>query len=88
MKAKTSVRRPKKKKVSITLPEREGELLKSFAREHGTTCPAAVHSMVRQALRQYKSEVSARSKAEPENQLNIFDSIQMDIFNNTSKVRE
>ena len=78
----------KKKKVSIALPEWEGEMLKVYAKEHRTTCPAAVHKMVRQTLRQFKSERNALAKAEPKNQLNIFDSIQVDIFNNTSKTSE
>ncbi len=78
----------KKKKVSITLPEWEGEMLKFYAKEHQTTCPAAVHKMVRQTLRQFRSERNALAKAEPKNQLNIFDSIQVDIFNNTSKTSE
>ena len=83
---KGSRSKPKPKKVSITLPEWEGEMLKAYARAHRTTCPAAVHKMVRQALREYKSELSALPKAEPKNQLNLFDSIQVDIFNNTAKV--
>ena len=78
----------KKKTVSITLPEWEGEMLKAYAQEHQTTCPAAVHRMVRQMLRQYKTERNNLAKAEPKNQLNIFDSIQVDIFNNTSKTSE
>ena len=78
----------KKKKVSITLPEWEGEMLKTYARVHQTTCPAAVHHMVRQTLRQFKNEQKTLAKAEPKNQLNIFDSIQVDIFNNTSRTSE
>ena len=88
MKAKPTARKPKKKKIIITLPEREGEMLKAYAKHNGTTCPAAVHRMVRQTLRQFKAEVAKQGKAEPQNQLNIFDSIQVDIFNNTSKVIE
>ena len=80
-------RKSKPKKVSITLPEWEGELLKAYAKVHQTTGPAAAHKMVRQALRQFKSDMNAMAKAEPENQLNIFDSIQVDIFNNTAKVK-
>lgn len=87
MRMKKSLRlKTKPKKVSITLPEWEGEMLKAYAKAHRTTCPAAVHKMVRQTLRQYKSEMNAMAKAEPKNQLNIFDSIQVDIFNNTAKV--
>ncbi|MBQ6069366.1 MAG: hypothetical protein IJK84_07685 [Bacteroidales bacterium] len=78
----------KKKKISITLPEWEGELLKAYAKVHATTCPAAAHKMVRAALRQFKAEHSSLAKTEPKNQLNIFDSIQVDIFNNTSRTSE
>ena len=85
---KGSRRKSKPRKVSITLPEWEGEMLKAYAKQHQTTCPAAVHKMVRQTLRQFKGEMNALAKAEPKNQLNIFDSIQVDIFNNTSKVSE
>lgn len=83
---KGSRSKPKPKKVSITLPEWEGEMLKAYAKAHQTTCPAAVHKMVRQTLRQYKSEMNVMAKAEPKNQLNIFDSMQVDIFNNIAKV--
>jgi hypothetical protein len=86
MKSKRSKAKPKK--VSITLPEWEGEMLKAYAKKNQTTCPAAVHKMVRQTLRQFKSEMKNLAKAEPKNQLNIFDSIQVDIFNNTSKTSE
>lgn len=83
---KSSRSKAKPKKISITLPAWEGEMLKSYAKRHQTTCPAAAHKMIRQALRQFKSEMKDMAKAEPENQLNIFDSIQVDIFNNTAKV--
>ena len=83
-----SVKKAKKKKISITLPSWEGEMLKSYAKAHRTTCPAAAHKMVRQALRQYKEERGSLPEPEPKNQLNIFDSIQMDIFDNTSKASD
>ena len=83
---KGSRSKAKPKKISITLPGWEGEMLKTYAKNHRTTCPAAVHKMVRQTLRQYKSEMKNLDKTEPKNQLNIFDSIQVDIFNNTTKV--
>ena len=56
-------------------------MLKAYAKKHRTTCPAAVHRMVKEALKQFKSEQNSLAKAEPKNQLNIFDSIQVDIFN-------
>ena len=75
----------KAKKISITLPEREGEMLKLYAKENGTTKPAAVRRMVIAALRQYKSNAA---KHQPKNQLELFDTIQVDIFNNTSKLSD
>lgn len=85
MKAKKVSVKAKRKKISISLPAREGELLKAYAKQNGTTCSVAVHRMVRQTLRQFKSEMNAQCNAVPENQLSIFDSVQFDIFNNTSK---
>ena len=75
----------KNKKISITLPEREGEVLKVYAKELGITRPAAVKRIVRETLKQYKT---ALAKAEPKNQLGLFDSLQVDIFNNTSKTSD
>ena len=75
----------KAKIISITLPEREGEMLKLYAKENGTTKPAAVRRMVIAALRQYKSNAA---KHQPKNQLELFDTIQVDIFNNTSKLSD
>ncbi len=72
----------KAKKISITLPQREGEVLKLYAKEFHVSCPEAVRRMVREALKQYKS---VSSKSEPLNQLGLFDTVQVDIFNNTSK---
>lgn len=85
---KTASKKAKKKKISITLPEREGEMLKSYAKAHHTTCPAAVRKMVKMALRQYKAESDCKASPVPQNQLNLFDSLQVDIFNNTSKTGE
>ena len=75
----------KKKKITFTLPEREGEVLSLYAKENGISRPAAVRRMVRAALHQY---YSALSHAEPRNQLGLFDVVQIDIFNSTSKVND
>ena len=57
-------------------------MLKLYAKEFHVSCPEAVRRIVREALKQYKS---VSSKAEPLNQLGLFDTVQVDIFNNTSK---
>lgn len=75
------------KKVSISLPEREAELLALYAQEAGISRPKAAHRIVREFLRQYK-EHRGESALQPKNQLGLFDSIQIDIFNNTSKTSE
>ena len=54
---------------------------KESEKDH-VSCPEAVRRMVREALKQYKS---VSSNAEPLNQLGLFDTVQVDIFNNTSK---
>lgn len=73
----------KKKKISFALPEREGEMLARYAKEKGISRPAAVRRMVRTALQQYSSTIQ---HSEPQNQLGLFDVVQIDIFNSTSKV--
>lgn len=75
----------KKRKISFTLPEREGEMLTLYAKEKGISRPDAVRRMVRTALQQYASNLQ---HSEPRNQLGLFDVVQIDIFNSTSKVSE
>lgn len=72
--------KPKKtkiKKFSIALPEREGKLLKMYADDYGISRPEALRRMVRDALREYRSK---KGEIVPDNQLGLFDSIQIDIF--------
>lgn len=71
------------KKITITLSEKEGEWLSIYSQDLGISRPAVVRRLVREGLREYKSLRGGR--IEPENQLGLFDSIQVDIFNNTSK---
>ncbi len=81
--------RPKTKRnqrIAITLSEKEGEWLSLYAKEIGSTRPAIIHRMVREGLRQYKAMRGGH--IEPKNQLDLFDSIQVDIFNNTSKTED
>ena len=77
-------RKTRKKKISFALPEREGEMLALYAKEMGVSRPAAVRRMVKSALREHFQD---RPKAQPENQLGLFDAVQIDIFNNTECVR-
>ena len=76
---------PKRHKISFTLPAREGELLKSYAKEHRVSRPVAVRRMVKAALKEYAQK---RPAEEPRNQLGLFDVVQIDIFNSTTKVND
>lgn len=71
------------KKITIALSDKEGEWLSLYAQDLGISRPAVVRRMVREGLRQYKTMRGGH--IEPKNQLDLFDSIQVDIFNNTSK---
>ncbi|MBQ0159916.1 MAG: hypothetical protein KBT28_04750 [Bacteroidales bacterium] len=69
----------KTKRFSITLPEREGELLGLYAKEHKITRPAAIRRMVRESLKQYKQSLAKRD-IQPDNQLGLFDMVQIEMF--------
>ena len=77
---KRNKKKKNKVKVTVTLSSREGDLLTLYAKDNGTTRPAAIHRFVREALKDYHPQ-----KKEPSNQLTLFDSLQVDIFSNTSK---
>ena len=74
------------KKITITLSEKEGEWLSLYAQDLGITRPDVVRRLMREGLRQYKA--SRGGSVVPENQLELFDSIQVDIFNNTTKTEK
>jgi hypothetical protein len=80
-----SIKKLKKKvkKISIALPERDGEVLKRCAKDAGVSCPVMAKRLLKEALKQHRNN---HQKEEPRNQLGLFDTIQVDIFNNTSKV--
>lgn len=72
----------KKQKFSISLSPKEREMLTLYAEDQGISRPAALLRMVKRQLREY---AHSRGEIAPANQLDIFDSVQIDIFNNTSK---
>jgi Mn-dependent DtxR family transcriptional regulator len=83
------IKRPKMrriKKITITLSEKEGEWLSLYAQDLGISRPDVVRRLMREGLRQYKA--SRGGSVVPENQLELFDSIQVDIFNNTTKTEK
>lgn len=76
-------KRPKTKKYTLTLSEPEVRRLTAYADAGGMERPAALHRIVSQALRDYGASPTSRIDR---HQLGLFDSVQIDIFNNTQKV--
>lgn len=76
--------KPKPKKYTLTLSEPEVRRLTAYAAESGIERPVALHRIVSQALRAYEATPADRRD---KRQLGLFDSVQIDIFNNTTKVQ-
>lgn len=72
----------KNKKMSLAFSVRDGERLALYASDMGVSRPAALRRIVHQFLADY---VKHRGETAPANQLDIFDSVQIDIFNNATK---
>lgn len=75
----------KNKRLTITLTEKEGDRLSRYASQLGISRPTAIRRVMKHELDEY---FKSRANEGPANQLNIFDSMQIDIFNNTSKTHE
>lgn len=74
---------PKPKKYLLTLSEREVLRLGAYADSLGISRPQALQRLAKQALRQV---AAAPATAHDANQLGLFDTLQIDIFNNTAVV--
>ncbi len=80
--------KPKKikpKKYTLTLSEREALRLGRYAEALGVSRPLALQRMMKQALREAADLPVGK---EDTNQLGLFDTLQIDIFNNTAVVKE
>lgn len=75
----------KSRKYTITLSECEMRRLTAYAASCGVDRPAALGRLVRQSLREAAAGLQSDA-AQDLNQLGLFDTLQIDIFNNTSKV--
>lgn len=71
------------KKYTLTLSEVEVRRLSAYAAAGGMERPVALHRIVSQVLREY---AAAPTTSHDKRQLGLFDTLQIDIFNNTSKV--
>ena len=76
-------KRPKTRKYTLTLSEPEVRRLTAYAAQGGIERPVALHRIVSQALRDYSSSPASQCD---KRQLGLFDSVQIDIFNNAKKV--
>ena len=74
----------KKKRYTISLSECEMRRLTAYADACGIDRPAALSRLLKQALRDATDISSAQH--DDKQQLRLFDTVQIDIFNNTSKV--
>jgi hypothetical protein len=78
-------KKPRLKKYTLVLSEPEMRRLTRYAEQEGVDRPVALHRIVSQTLRQVPlSPVDRRD----ENQLGLFDSLQIDIFNNTQAIKQ
>jgi len=72
----------KSKKVEFTLWENDLLMLKRYCEKSGMGPSVALRHLVREGLKNYYVESAC---VECKNQLDLFDSVQIDIFDNTSK---
>lgn len=80
-------KKPNKKRVrryTVTLSDSDVRRLTRFADSAGIDRPTALHRLLSQSLRNAADDTGADHK-DP-GQLGLFDSVQIDIFNNTHKV--
>ena len=73
------------RRYTVTLSECEVRRLTSYADQAGTDRPTALHRLLSQSLREATAGL-ANAPHKDEKQLGLFDSVQIDIFNNTHKV--
>ena len=79
------VRKPRLKRYIVALSESEMRRLTRFAAESKVDRPTALHRLISQSLRNAVAELPQKTTLAP-NQLSLFDSLQIDIFDNTHKV--
>ena len=72
------------KKYTVTLSECELRRLSVYADKCGVDRPTALARLMRQSLRDAAAGIQAEGNHDI-NQLGLFDAVQIDIFNNTSK---
>ncbi|MBR1799726.1 MAG: hypothetical protein IJ761_07545 [Bacteroidales bacterium] len=76
-------RKSKTKRYSVCLSEGELKRLSAYAAREGVARSAALRRIVKSFLHNYCIEVSTTAK----NQIGLFDTLQIDIFNQASVLR-
>lgn len=79
---KSPKRKGKGKRMSLTLSDRDYAKLTEYARIHNVTRPLAAKRLIREQLASLQVD---KQNSVSKNQLGLFDSLQIDIFNSTSK---
>ncbi|MBP3762563.1 MAG: hypothetical protein J6I49_01635 [Bacteroidales bacterium] len=74
----------KPKRYTVTLSECEMRRLTAYADSNAIDRPTALHRLVRQSLRENAAAVQGRVDKK---QLGLFDTLQIDIFDNTTVVK-
>lgn len=82
---KKKSRKSRVRRYTVTLSECEVRRLTSYADAADIDRPTALHRLVSQSLREAYNSLPQRTPHD-EKQLGLFDSVQIDIFNNTHKV--
>lgn len=73
----------KSKKISLTLSERDLLMLNQYAENQCITRGVAIKRLLRENLRNHAADLKNNA---PKNQLDIFDSVQIDIFDSAAPV--
>lgn len=82
---KKSTNKSRVRRYTVTLSECEVRRLTSYAAQADIDRPTALHRLLSQSLREATAGM-ANAPHNDEKQLGLFDSVQIDIFNNTHKV--
>ncbi len=77
-------KKPKLRRYTVALTELDVRRLNAYADSSGIDRPTALHRLIKQSLR---DNAAALPDKVDKNQLGLFDTLQIDIFDNTSVVK-
>lgn len=82
---KKSTNKGRVRRYTVTLSECEVRRLTRYAQSADIDRPTALHRLLSQSLREATASLKEAAHGD-DKQLGLFDSVQIDIFNNTHKV--